>query len=61
LISSIEEVVHLDVEGFHLVGEIVVSPDSGDGDEQAEGGVTSASEIPPATAERPVALFAAMP
>src|SRR4029077_4822275 len=31
-------VVHLDVEGFHFVGEIVVSPDGGDGHEQTEGG-----------------------
>src|SRR5256886_2232073 len=31
-------VVHLDVEGFHFVGEVVVSPDGGDGHEQAEGG-----------------------
>src|SRR2546430_265860 len=31
-------VVHLHVEGFHFVGEVVVSPDGGDGHEQAEGG-----------------------
>src|SRR5207245_11438825 len=31
-------VVHLDVEGFHLVGEVVVSPDGGDGHEKTEGG-----------------------
>src|SRR6266571_1606667 len=31
-------VVHLDVEGFHLVGEIVVGPDGGDGHEKTEGG-----------------------
>ena len=31
-------VIHLDVEGFHFVGEIVVSPDGGDGDQQTEGG-----------------------
>src|SRR5258707_599255 len=30
-------VVHLDVKGFHFVGEIVVSPDGGDSHEQAEG------------------------
>src|SRR5207249_2430691 len=31
-------VVHLDVEGFHFVGEVVVSPDGRDGHEEAEGG-----------------------
>src|SRR2546422_10650764 len=31
-------VVHLDVEGFHLVGEVVVSPDGGGGHEKTEGG-----------------------
>src|SRR5882762_65135 len=31
-------VVHLDVEGFYFVGEVVVSPDGGDGHEETEGG-----------------------
>src|SRR5690348_7150456 len=31
-------VVHLHVEGFHLVGEVVVGPDGGDGYEKTEGG-----------------------
>src|SRR5437016_2170203 len=31
-------VVHLDVEGLHFVGEVVVSPDGRDGHEEAEGG-----------------------
>src|ERR1700687_6147164 len=31
-------VVHLDVEGFYFIGEVVVSPDGGNGDEQAESG-----------------------
>src|SRR4029077_12730358 len=31
-------VVHLDVEGFDFVGEVVVSPHGGNGNEQAEGG-----------------------
>src|SRR6266487_1020163 len=31
-------VVHLDVEGFHFVGEIVVGPDGWDGHEETEGG-----------------------
>src|SRR5258708_2012163 len=30
-------VVHLDVEGFHFIGEVVVSPDGGNGHEQTEG------------------------
>jgi len=33
-----EEFVHLDVEGFYFVGEVVVSPDGGDGNEETEGG-----------------------
>src|SRR5216684_677285 len=31
-------VVHLDVEGFDFVGEVVVSPDGRDGHEETEGG-----------------------
>src|SRR6266700_3537155 len=31
-------VVHLDVKGFHFVGEIVVSPDGRDGHEETKGG-----------------------
>src|SRR5712664_4658987 len=31
-------VVHLDVEGFDFVGEVVVGPDGRNGDEQAESG-----------------------
>src|SRR5260370_18110705 len=29
-------VVHLDVKGFHFVGEVVVSPDAGDTHDQTE-------------------------